>query len=231
HLRDPLTMLENAADVTETIEAAQSIVPQQVVLSPITLRPWHKVPRGPDDLAAGNLPADVDPRQMSLLGAAWTLAQLSRLALSPHVHSATYFETTGWRGLMETENGSSLPSKFFSIPGAVFPLYHVFAEMADFNRVCPTHSTHPLQVEALTLLDAQNRKRILVANLLPEEQEIKIKTGTCEARLKRLTADTAEDAMRMPEKFSKEPGDPLKSVSGKLELKLAPYELARVDVL
>jgi hypothetical protein len=49
--------------------------------------------------------------------------------------------------------------------------------------------------------------------------------------VKRLNADTAEDAMRMPEKFSKEPGEPLKSVSGKLELKLAPYEVARVDVM
>ena len=231
HLQDPLTMIENIADVVETFETAKTISPQQVVIAPITLKPWHKVPRGPDDVSSGNLPGDVDPRQMSLFGAAWTLAHFSRLALSPHVHSATYFETTGWRGIMETQAGSPLPSKFSSIPGAVLPVYHVLAEMADFSRVCPTFSTHPLQVEGLTLLDAQNRKRILVANLLPEEQEIKIKTGTCEARLKRLNAGTAEDAMRLPEKFSKEPGESMTSVSGKLELKLAPYEIARVDVI
>jgi hypothetical protein len=231
HLRDPRTMIENIADILETVESAKAVTPQQVVVSPITLRPWHKVPAGPDDLATGQLPGDVDPRQMSLFGAAWTLAHISRLALSSHVHSATYFETTDWRGLMETETGSPSPAKFFSIPGAVFPVYHVFAAMADFNRVCPTHSTHPLQVEGLTLLDAQNRKRILVANLLPEEQEIKIKTGTCEARVKRLNAETAEEAMRVPEKFGKESGEPLQSVSGKLELKLAPYEIARVDVM
>jgi hypothetical protein len=71
----------------------------------------------------------------------------------------------------------------------------VFADLADFNRVCVTHSTHPLQVEGLTLLDAQNRKRILVANLLPEVQEIKIKTGTCQARIRRLNANNAEEAM------------------------------------
>ena len=231
HLRDARTMIENAADITETVETAKAIMPQQVVISPITLRPWHKVPRGPDDLSSGNPPADVDSRQMSLFGAAWTVAHFSRLALLPHIHSATYFETTGWRGLMETEAGSPLAGKFASIPGAVFPLYHVFAEMAGFNRVCPTHSTHALQVEALTLLDAQNRKRILVANLLPEEQEIKIKTGTCDARIKRLNANTAENAMREPEKFSKEAGEALKSVSGKIELKLDAYEVARVDIL
>jgi hypothetical protein len=231
HLRDPVTMIENVADILETVETAKTISPQQVVVAPVTLRPWHKVPRGHDDLSSGHLPGDVDPRQMSLFGAVWTLAHISRVALSPHVHSATYFETTGWRGIMETETGSALPAQFFSIPGAVFPIYHVLAEMADFNRVCPTYSTHPLQLEALTLLDAQNRKRILVANLLPEEQEIKIKTGTCDAHVKRLNADTAEDAMRNPEAFRAEIGTVVKSVSGKIELILAPYEIARVDVL
>lgn len=231
HLRDPRTMIENIANILERTESASAITPQQVVVSPITLRPWHKVPTGPDDAVDGQLPADVDPRQMSLFGAAWALAHISQLALSPHVHSATYFETTGWRGLMETETGSALPEKFFSIPGSVFPVYHVFAAMAGFNRVCPTHSTHPLQVQGLTLLEAQNRKRILVANLLPEEQEIKIKTGTCEARVKRLNATTAEEAMRAPEAFSKDSGEPLKSASGKIELKLEAYEIARLDVV
>jgi len=230
HLRDPRTMIENVADILETVESARAITPQQVVVSPITLRPWHKVPAGRDDVSGGALPGDVDPRQMSLFAAAWTLAHISRLALSPHVHSATYFETTGWRGLMELESGAPLPSKFFSVPGTVFPLYHIFAAMADFNRVLPTHSTHPLQVEALTLLDAQNRKRILVANLLPEEQEIKIKTGTCTARVKHLNAQTAEEAMRAPETFVAQAGEPLPSVSGKIELKLGPYAVVCVDV-
>ncbi len=113
----------------------------------------------------------------------------------------------------------------------MFPIYHVLSEMAGFSRICPTHSTHPLQVEGITLLNAQNRKRILVANLLPEEQEIKIKTGTCDVHVKRLNADTAEEAMRAPETFRAEMGAPVKSVSGKIELLLAPYEIARVDVL
>jgi hypothetical protein len=132
---------------------------------------------------------------------------------------------------METSSGPPLPAKFHSIPGAVFPVYHVFAEMAGYNRVCPTISTHPLQVEGLTLLDAQNRKRILVANLMDEEQEIKIKTGTCQARIARLNAGNAEEAMRAPDNFRQQAGEPAPSISGKIELKLGPYEIARVDVL
>ncbi len=231
HLRDPRTMIENVADILETVASAKAITPQQIVVSPITLRPWHKVSAGADDLSSGQLPADVDPRQMSLFGAAWTVAHLSRLALSPHVHSATYFETTGWRGLMELASGSPLSAKFPSQAGAVFPLYLALAEMAGCNRLLPTQSTHPLQVEALTLLDAQNRKRIVVANLLPEEQEIKIKTGTCQARVKQLDAGNVGAAMLAPEKFSAETGQAVSSVSGKVELRLPPYAVARVDVV
>lgn len=231
HLTDPATMVENIHDVLETVESAKTISPQQVVISPITLKPWHKVPRGRDDVASGHLPGDVDPRQMSLFAAAWTLAHVSRVALSPHIHSATYFETTGWRGLMETPSGAPLPAKFHSIPGAVFPVYHVLALMADYNRVCPTTSTHPLQVEGLTLLDAQNRRRILVANLLPEPQEIKIKTGTCQARVLQLAATNAEEAMREPERFREDPGETVRSTAGKIALQMKPYGIARVDVL
>jgi hypothetical protein len=231
HLTDPRTMVENIHDVLETVESARAISAQQVVISPITLKPWHKVPRGRDDVSSGILPGDVDPRQMSMFAAAWTLAHISRVALTPHIHSATYFETTGWRGLMETASGAALPAQFHSIPGGVFPVYHVFALMADYNRICPTTSTHPLQVEGLTLLDAQNRRRILVANLLPEDQEIKIKTGTCQARVLQLNAANAEDAMREPERFREDPGEMVPSASGKIALALKPYGIARVDVL
>ena len=47
------------------------------------------------------------------------------------VSSATYYETTGWRGVMETAQGSPLPELFPSLPGGVFPLYHVFADLTE----------------------------------------------------------------------------------------------------
>jgi hypothetical protein len=80
------------------------------------------------------------------------------------------------------------------------------------------------------LLDAKNRKRVLVANLLPEAQEIKIKTGTGEARVLRLNVGTVEAAASAPEKFTAAEGELIQSVSGKIELSLAPYEVARVDL-
>ncbi len=228
HLTDRLTLIENIADVTEMIETAASFSPQQVVISPITLK--RSQAKASVKTAPGELPPTVDARQMSLFAAAWTLAHIARLSRAPHLHSATYYETVGWRGVMEGGNGSPLPSQFHSIPGAVFPLYHVFADVAEFNRVCPTHSSLPLQVEGLTLLDAQNRRRVLVANLLSVPQEVKIKTGTGAGRLRRLNAGNAEEAMRAPEKFRDQPGEPVQAAGGKIELCLEPYEIARLDL-
>jgi hypothetical protein len=228
HLNDRNTLIDNIADATEMIDTAAAITPQQAVMSPITLK--RAEPKATQVKGPGALPPTVDARQSSLFCAAWTLAHIAQIATATHLHSATYFETVGWRGVMESDAGSALPAKFFSIPGAVFPVYHVFADIAEFNRICPTHSSLPLEIAGLTLLDAQNRRRILVANLQPHAQELKIKTGTCSGRLRRLNANNAEDAMRMPEKFRAEPGEPVQAVGGKIDLRLEPYELVRLDV-
>ena len=133
---------------------------------------------------------------------------------------------------METEAGSPLPKLFPSEPGVVFPMYHVFADIAEFGarQVYPTHSTHPLVAEGLTLLNAAGRRRVLVANLTGETQELKIKSGTCTARVRYLDETTAEEAVRRPEAFRAQAGSPLESVSGKIELKLLPFAVARVDI-
>jgi hypothetical protein len=59
---------------------------------------------------------------------------------------------------------------------------------------------------------------------------LKIKTGTCTARVRYLDETTTEQATRRPEEFRAQAGEQQESVSGKIELKLLPYALARVDV-
>ena len=232
HLTDNTTMIENLAGQASTVETTKEISARPVVLSPITLRIPSTAEAVADKSLASELPADVDPRQMSLFGAGWTLGSISRLAATANIHSLTYFETTGWRGLMETEAGSPLPGKFPSLPGAVFPVYHVLADIAEFagKQIYPTHSSHPLVLEGMTLFEGRSRRRILVANLTGETQEAKIKSGTCTARVRYLDETNAEEAMRHPESFRNQTGRVTESVSGKIELQLLPFALARIDV-
>ena len=104
-----------------------------LAVTPITLRkrvnPYATGPAPP--VPPGELPPPVDPRQMSLFGAGWTLGGLKYLAESG-VASVTFYETTGWLGVMEREAGCPLPDKFPSRPGMVFPLFHVLADANEF---------------------------------------------------------------------------------------------------
>ena len=232
HLTDNNTLRENVAGPALAAESAKEFCSKPVVISPFTLRgPFHPGPF-PVYVTKNDLPPEVDPRQMSLLGAAWTLASLARLVITGNVHSVTCFETTGWRGVMESESGSPLPEKFPSIPGAVFPVYHVLADIGEFpaRQVYATHSTHPGLVEGMTLFDTRGRRRILVANLSDEPQDVKIKTGTCRALIRYLDETNAEHAMRNPEAFRGETGSSAESIAGKIELKLLPCGMARLDV-
>ena len=233
HAFDHTTLVENLAGSVHNVESARHFTARPVVVSPITLRiRSNSGAAGERPGALSELPSDVDPRQLSLLGAGWTLASIARLAGTGFVQSLTYYETTGWRGLMETDAGSPLPAAFPSEPGVVFPMYHVFADIAEFapQQVLPTHPSHPLLVDGLALVNAAGHRRVLVANLSGVMQEFKIKSGTAAARVRYLDESTAPMAVRHPEEFRELPGERLNSVAGKLELRLQPYALARVDM-
>src|SRR5262249_17967043 len=163
-----VTLVENLAGQAHNVESARHFTSRPVVVSPITLRIRNNAAAAAElPGAMHELPSDVDPRQLSLFGAGWTLGSIARLAGTGFVHSLTYYETSGWRGVMETEAGSPFPAGFPSEPGAVFPLYHVFADIAEFGarQLYSTHSSHPLLADGLTLVDAAGRRRVLVANL------------------------------------------------------------------
>jgi D-apionolactonase len=229
HATDSLSLIENLGAQGDAIETVNQFSPGAAVISPVTLRPRF------NPNATAQTPPDPsfsqDARQISLLGAGWTLGSIARLATAGQIHSLTYYETTGSRGIMDAEPESPFPAPSGFLQESVFPIYHLLADLAHYNRICPTHSSHPLQAAGLTLLNPKNQRRILVANLLPERQEIKIKTGACQALVRRLDETTAEEAMRHPEKFQSAPGQPVESASGKIELNLLPRALARVDIL
>ena len=103
---------------------------RQVVKFDLCLLPrFNPNATGPEpDPAPGQLPPQVDVRQMSIFGAACTVGSLKYL-LGSGLEAVTYFETTGCRGLMERVDGCPLSEDFHSDPATVFPLYHVLADV------------------------------------------------------------------------------------------------------
>jgi D-apionolactonase len=181
HAFDNASLVETLAAQAVTVENARRIAGgKPVAVGPVTLRQrLNPAATGPEpDPAPDQLPDRVDPRQMSLFCAGWTLGSIRRLA-SAGAASLTYFETTGWLGVMERDAGFTPHSAFPSVAGVLFPVYHVFAAIGELRatgapvEIVPVTTTPTLEVEALTLR-AGSRELVLVANLTDDEQRIRI---------------------------------------------------------
>jgi hypothetical protein len=202
------------------------------VVSPVTLRPrFNAVASGDSPIAEAALPYDVDARQMSLFGAVWTLGSIKHLA-EANVQSLTYYETTGCRGVIEQQVEIELNPLFLSEPGMIFPLYYVFAAIANRRSavVLECLSSNNLAVQALAL---QNNRGILLlaANLTSEQQAVEIGQIPGETlRIRRLNDETAELATFNPRQFLSDGSQQIiQNGSNIITYTLMPYELLTME--
>jgi D-apionolactonase len=202
-----------------------------IVVSPVTLRPrFNAVATGPvPPPEPGQLPDQVDARQMSLFGSAWTLGSLANLAASGAA-SLTYYETTGWRGLVELTSGPPAPHRFPPLPGCAFPLYHVLADAGEFRggTLVAGESSAPLRLEGLTL-EAGGRLRTLLANLTDRPAEVRVTGAPAVGWIRTLDLSSVERASRDPASFRGERGERGVSQAGALRLALAPLATTCID--
>ena len=232
HAFDNSSLAETLGAQAVTVESARQFVGGlPIAITPVTLLArFNPNATGPEpEPAPGELPAQVDVRQMSLFGAGWTLGSIKYLSESG-ASSLTYYETTGWRGVMETVNGSPLPEKFRSLPGAVFPLYHVLADVGEFvgGEVLASKSSDPLKVEGISLRK-NGKTRTLLANLTPDSQKVRAQNLAATVRVRLLDETNAQVAMSSPEAFRSRTGEPVRTAEGILALNLLPYAIAQID--
>ncbi len=233
HAFDNASLVETLRTQATVVANARRLAQgRPVLVSPVTLRRrFNPHARGEEPpMPAGALPASVDHRQMSLFGAGWTVGSLKYLAQGGAT-SITYYETTGWRGVMETPAGSPAPP-FQALAGCVFPLYHVLADVAGFSggELVVVQASVPQAVDGLALRQG-NRLRVLAANLTEEHQLVLVRGLPAQVRVRMLTADNALEAMRAPERFRRRPGRIRRATAGRLALSLPPFGVVRLDGL
>jgi len=231
HAIDNLSLMENIEAQPHAIATTRQFSCQPVVVSPVTLKPRFNAVATDDDspFAPEQLPPAVDPRQPSLFAAAWTLGSIAALSGTDHVHSLTYYETTGWRGVIETERGSPLPAKFPSLPGSVFPIFHVLALLAGFNRFAPVTTSTPNDLAAIALF-GEARRRILLANLSGDRRPLRIRINAGSLRLWTLDETNTEQAVRDPERFMKRPPESMRCQDNAVDLVLKAYAIACIEL-
>lgn len=231
HAFTHIDIVENLDAQAETVRSARAIAGSRpIFVSPVTLRRrvnFHAA-GDPPPTPPGELPDSVDTRQSSLLGAAWTAGSLKYL-VEAGASSATYYETTGWRGVVERASGSELPARFRSRPGDVFPLYHPLADAVEWrgDEVLPVDSSDVLAAVGFAVRADGGGVRLLVANLTPDELPVVVAPLDGDLTLRRLNGSSAERACSNPAAF-REHAEPVRA-DGELSLSLAPYEVVRVQ--
>lgn len=229
HAADDESLVENLEAQAATIRTARSFSGSlPISVSPITLAARSgPYPAGPPE--PGGLPPQVDVRQASLFGAGWTAVSVKYLAWS-RAASITYYETSGWRGLVEVDAGSPMPERFPSSPGGVFPVYHVFRDLADLRagQLVEATASEPLLVDGLALR-ADGTTHVLLANLTPKPQPATV--GPFQARnvrVRLLNEETAPEGTSDPESY-RAAGTVTSVTDGRLRLELPPFAVARID--
>jgi hypothetical protein len=165
HASDDETIVQNLQTLQFIATNARAICGSaRICVGPVTLRPRFNPNATAPDLDFSNtpLPNSVDARQSSGLGAAWTAISFKYLAEPGTIDSITYYELTGWRGLLEREKPLQT-EEFRSVAGEPFPLMSVFAGLVGFTHVRPCISSDPARFDAL-LLDTDGALRLMVAN-------------------------------------------------------------------
>ncbi len=204
HAFDNLSLVETLEAQPMTVASAATFCAgKPLIVSPITLRPRSN----PDATAAPpppdptRLPDTVDPRQPTLFAAAWTLGSIAALA-SAGTHAMTYYETTGWRGVLETAAGPALPDQFPSSPGQPFPLYHVLADVGDFaGGEVLAAAVAPNLTHATLTLRRDGRRRTLLANLTVDPLSVTLQGLRAGAQSRTLDAATLDTACSAPASF------------------------------
>jgi hypothetical protein len=165
HDSDDVSVMQTVsvhADVVATARSFAGALPVHV--SPATLLP-------PGALEA-------DPRQPSLLAAAWTAGSAAGLAAAG-VASATYFELCGDAGLMRA--------------GAAFPAYHELCAWRGAPLLSLT-AGDPLRVAGLAVGTSRG-PRVMAANLTPDAAEVVLQgMGGAPVSVRVLDATTAREA-------------------------------------
>ncbi|MDB5102829.1 MAG: hypothetical protein JWP91_518 [Fibrobacteres bacterium] len=243
HLTDNRTLVESLQGQAWTLlTVAATWQRASAIVTPITLKrsPFSTALKKPPAADSGSPVASVwrgqvDTRQFSLFGAGWTMGSLKRMALNG-ANSATYFETTGLLGVMA---GRGMPADLlksaafdFAIePGWVYPMYHVFADYAEFvgGSAYDITSDSPLRFDGV-LLHAGDKAALLIANLEETAGTLRLVELGNIAGLRRLNEKNAMAAMMDPEGYRSRPLEPCPGDAEGWEIALRPFEYIRIDL-
>lgn len=218
HAFDNASIVETLPIQADAVSSARQFAGDRpLIIGPVTMAPQLvdgvDQPGGPPE--GGALPTYVDKRQVEPFTAAWTLGSLKFLS-DARAHSATYFETVGWNGIMDADDVALRSQAFPSRPGELFPVYQLLFEIGEFagGQTLQVDSSDELAAVGLAVKKL-GRWRLVVGNLTGKSQSVTLR-GLGDGPVAIHVLGTTEHKNE-------------NSATSELAIELPPYGLARVD--
>jgi D-apionolactonase len=222
HTFDDLSLVETLEAQPATVESGLQFCDRDLILSPITLRPRFN-PNATDPAKQHEDPSSAaDPRQSTLFCAAWTVGSLARLLPLDRVESLTFYETTGPRGIVNSEPASAIPD---ARTGKIFPVYYVFETIAGIRNLLPVSISDETLVTALAFKNEQGQSICLIANLRDKSKEVELHVPASELAALSINETTVSEASEghLP------PVGRLVPKDGRVRLSLPSYALIKLQ--
>ncbi len=218
HATDTDSLMETPSGAAAQVGAMRARHPgARLAVTSISLRP--RTAPCPSESAPSSASPGVDPRQTSLACAAWTVAMMAKLTPAGP-ESLTWFETSGWLGVMEAAS-DDIPSR----PARVFPVWHVFAAMKDFRRIAACVDDADGRVSAFAMSDDMGRRRIVLANTTHAPVSVDL-SGISAGTIRVLDGDTVASAIREPADWWNGPAAPCEGI-----LTLSAHAIGIIDTM
>lgn len=170
HAFDNTSIMSTTEGQRANLKSCAALYPGLPVwVSPITFRMrWNPDATGREIRRTGELPSDVDPRQMSLFGASWFLRSVAA-CIEGGAAGMTCFELTGSKGLME-EAEPERDYRFPAAPDMLYPLYFAFYGLRNLT----SYRAGVRISEAVTaiVLRGEQNIRLILAN--PRGSSVKV---------------------------------------------------------
>ncbi len=137
-----------------------------------------------------------------LSSVAWTLGSIAQFA-RVGACSVTYYETTGWRGVVPSIIEPPPSRDWPGQPGSVYPLYHVLADVRDLatGPLVALEISQPHKVLGLASRGPRGTK-LLLANLTDHVQIVCLEEcGQSQRQLRMLDEKVLTEATSNPVRF------------------------------
>ncbi len=174
--------------------------------------------------AIGEVPSYVDPRQLSLYGAAWMLGSFKYLA-EGNASAITFFQTCGWVGLMPHAN-EQWPKEYSVNAKSVYPIYIVLMELLQHKNkwIVPLLSSDPLLLDGIGIVDHHGNETVMLFNYTDRRQHVELSAIGNLSKVKILDTGCIESFMEDPSTF-------INQVPVKLdgEVSLNPFSIAFIN--